>query len=112
MDPYLAAFDNVSASKLDNKGQRINGMVFMPCFTENVAPHLDKLMKEDNLIRYSHLPTNINIESIKEISYKVKDCVDIFRNNILQTVYDNPPYKMRIPSPERGKVFQFEMHDL
>ena len=112
MDPYLAAFDNLSLIKLESKQDRQTEMAFMPCFTNNIIPHLNELMQEDNLIRYTFPPIKTNINDLKNISYMVRDCIDIFRNNILQTVYDTPPYKMRIPSRDRGKVFQFEMAEL
>jgi len=106
-NPYLAAFDNLALNKLKYKKDRLDGYVFMPCFTDNVRPHIPELMKEDNLVRYIFPPRETNIEKIKDIAFKVRESLNIFTNNIIQTVREENPYKMQMPSVEKGKVFQF-----
>lgn len=83
----------------------------MPCFTENVRPHLIELIKEDNLARYVFPPRETDIQVIKEIAYKVRDCINIFSNNLLVTVQDSTPYKLHIPQ-EKGLVCSFSFDEL
>lgn len=109
--PYLAAFDNLSPTKLKDKKERIDGYLMMPCFTENTRPHLQELMREDNLVRYVFPPRETTIDVIKNIAYKVRDCINIFGNNICVSVQDSTPFKLQLPA-EKGMVYQFDFEEL
>ncbi len=109
--PYLATFDNLAPEKLKDKKERIDGYLMMPCFTENIRPHLIELIKEDNLARYVFPPKETDIEVIKNIAYKVRDCMSIFSNNLLATVQDVSPYKLYMPQ-EKGFVCSFSFDKL
>lgn len=106
-EPYLAAFDNLALNKLKDKKDRLDGYVFMPCFTDNVRPHIQELMREDNLVRYIFPPKETTLEKIKDIALKVRECINIFTNNIIVTIREESPYKMQMPLPEIGKVYVF-----
>lgn len=110
-EPYLAAFDNLALNKLkDDKKERLNGMVFMPCFTESVRTNIQELMREDNLVRYVFPPKGTTIEKIKDIAFKVRDCINIIGNNIIEETKNENNAKivqMQMPAEEIGKVVNF-----
>ncbi len=109
-EPYLAAFDNLALEKLKDKPERLNGMVFMPNLTENVQVNIAELMKEDNLIRYVFPSEKTNLDKIKSISFKIRDCINIFTNNILEeTRKENEAkiVKMQLPAEKIGQVSVF-----
>lgn len=108
--PYLAAFDNLALEKLKDKKDRINGMVLMPTFTEAIRENIVELMKEDNLIRYVFPPKETDIEKIKSIAYKIRDCINIIENNFIEETRnenDAKIVKKQMPSDEIGKVINF-----
>jgi len=110
MNPYLAAFDNLSLEKLKDKKDRLNGMVFMPNFTKNIQRNLVELMNEDNLIRYVFPPQDTNIEKIKNIAFKIRDSINIIGNNIIEETKnenDAKVVKMQMPASKIGKVINF-----
>lgn len=108
--PYLAAFDNLGVDKLKDKKERLNGMVFMPCFTESIRENIQELTKEDNLVRYVFPPRETTIEKIKTLAFKIRDCINVITNNIVEeTRNDNDAeiVKMQLPDKEIGKVVCF-----
>jgi hypothetical protein len=114
MNPYLAAFDNLGIHKLKDKRERLNGMVFMPCFTENVRANLQELTSEDNLVRYVFPPKETSMEKIKEIAFKVRDCINAIGNNIMEesrNENDSKIVKMQLPTGEINKIYNFTFTD-
>lgn len=109
-DPYLAAFDNLGAEKLKDKQERFNNMLFMPCFTESVRENLPELMREDNLIRYVFPPEDTDFEKMKEIAFRVRDCINVIGNNIMEKAA-NPAntdrLKVQLPDNDINKVVVF-----
>lgn len=106
-EPYLAALDNLELTKLKDKKDRFNGYVFIPNLTENISPNIQQLMKEDNLIRYVFPPKETNMAKIKDIAFKVRECINIFSNNIIVTAREENPLKLHLPAAEIGKVCAF-----
>lgn len=106
-DPYLAAFDNLALDKLKDQKDRLDDYSFVPYITNNIQPHLNKLMQEDNLIRYVFPPKGTDIEKIKNIAFKIRKCINIFTNNIIRTIRGEQPYKMQMPSSDETGVLEF-----
>ena len=114
-DPYLAAFDNLGAEKLKDKQERFNNMLFMPCFTESVRENITELMREDNLIRYVFPPTDTDFEKIKDVAFRVRDCINVIGNNIMEKAgnSDDPDrLKVQLPDKEVNKVVVFTFFKL
>ena len=112
---YLAAFDNLGAEKLKDKQERFNNMLFMPCFTESVRENFTELMREDNLIRYVFPPKDTDFEKIKNIAFRVRDCINVIGNNIVEKA-GNPDNsdrtKLQLPDSEINKVVVFTFFKL
>lgn len=109
-EPYLAAFDNLALEKLKDKKDRLNGLVFMPNLTEDIQHNIVELMSEDNLIRYVFPPKETDMELIKSVAYKVRDCIHIIANNIIEETKNENDAKvvqMQMPASEIGKVVSF-----
>jgi hypothetical protein len=104
---HLVVFENLALNKLKAKDDNLKGYHLMPCFTDNVRPHIQELIQEDNMVRYVFPPADTDIEKIKSIAFKIRDCINAFASNIIRAVKNNHPHKRQLPSPERGKPYKF-----
>ncbi|MEY2923269.1 MAG: hypothetical protein RL108_1895 [Bacteroidota bacterium] len=113
-EPYLAAFDSLAMSKLKDKKARFSKMMFIPCFTENVKANVKELMNEDNLVRYVFPPQETNMVKIKDIAFKVRDCINIVGNNIMaeaENEISSKIVKFQLPASEINKVCSFRISE-
>ncbi len=81
----------------------------MPAFSDNVRPHISKLQKENNLLRYVMSPKETNIENIVEIARKTKRCLQILIHNFRSIINDEVKMNLRLPAEKTNEVMEFQI---
>ncbi len=93
----LVAFDNVALSKVFSNKHRGAGYALMPWITANIQPHITQLQAEDNLIRYVWSSSDAVAKRTVECAFIVRQCMQVFVNNLLTTIKESNPLRLRLP---------------
>lgn len=106
MRRMLVAFDNIALSKVSSNKHRGAGYALMPWITAAIQPHITQLQAEDNLIRYVWSPSDSIAERTKDCAFTVRQCMQIFVNNLLSTIKEDNLLRLRLPCDGR-LVYEF-----
>ena len=106
MQRKLVAFDNIALNKVFNNKHRGAGYALMPWITRNIQPHITQLQAEDNLIRYVWSPSNSIAKGTVECAFIVRQCMQVFVNNLLTTIKEANPLCLRLPC-DNQTVYEF-----
>lgn len=108
VDAYLAAFDNLSAKKLAKGSSRFNGMILIPHLSPTVSKNLNELLNEDNLIRFVIPKNRIDMDRIKSVAFKARDCVCAIGNNLINTLrHSKGELTLQLPAEKFGLSYSF-----
>jgi len=96
---FLVVYDNLNIKAASTKGTfRVRDGVFMPGFSDNVRPHIGKLEKENNFLRFvfpADLP-DFKYDILIDTARKASMCINTFIAN----------YSREIKPDEGGRKFQ------
>lgn len=104
---YPIAFDNYSLTKLDANDVRAKQKILMPYLTPEIMPHIQQLIREDNLLRFVTPDEPLEFKDIKTIVETARICQRIFANNLLNSLADKYPMALQLPGDERGISYVF-----
>jgi hypothetical protein len=88
-EPYIVVYDNFNLQAASKKGTfNPKHGVFMPGFTDNVRPYIDKLSREDNYLRFVYPPDypDFSVDLLVDVAMKARACVQTFINNYYREV--------------------------
>ncbi|MDD5569642.1 MAG: hypothetical protein PHD97_00630 [Bacteroidales bacterium] len=107
--PAIVALDSLNFKDASQNQYGNKGYLMMPCFSDNIRPHLKQLQEENNLLRFVMSPQDTNIDSILKNARMTKKCLQIFIHNFLEVVNDKNPMMLRMPAPNDSEVYEFNI---
>ena len=105
----IIALDSLNFKDAPKNQYGNEGYLLMPCFSENIGPHINHLQSENNLLRFVMSPPDMSITLIADIAKKTKRCIHILIHNFLEVINDKNPLNLRLPAADDQDVFEFKI---
>jgi len=104
----IVALDSLNFKDAPKNQYGNTGYLLMPCASPIIMPHLNCLQTENNLLRFVMSPPDMSINVMVDVAKKCKRCIHLLIHNFLQSVNEESPLKLRLPSPDEQDVFVFD----